>query len=341
MKPPLLLPVPGRAAIAAAPSATVRQVEVVSVGKQDVVVRAGRELLSLSGLRAAKAVSELTPGTTLRLELQPAAGSTRGQGARLLSLGGRMLEPPLAVQVRSAGVESAIPARLEAPVGASRPEASAAKHGGHFDPVRTLAAALGQSGEAPAPRLPVSGPDLATRLLQLIRLVDGAAVDVSMDEALPDDLPAEQRTALTTALADLRALAREPTPGLWRLLLLPFGVPGEVGELRLYLRDDGGSRREGGEDRAAADDAPPRRAVFEFDFSRLGRCQLDALCQGKRFDLVLRTQTPLEPDLRRAIEAVFMAARDAGGLTGELGFRPYELLSLPRPDRAHDHSLTV
>lgn len=209
--------------------------------------------------------------------------------------------------------------------------------GTRSDPVRTLAAALDQGGGGRAPRLATPDAALAARLLQLIRLIDGAAAGASADEAPFGELPAEQRTALS----DLRAVAREPTPGLWRLLLLPFGIPGEVGDLRPYLRDDPAHHGSGQEQAGPDDDASPRRAIFEFDFSRLGRCQLDALCRGRRFDLVLRTQDPLGPDLRREIEAVFTVARDAGGLIGELGFRPYELLALPRPDRSRDHSLTV
>lgn len=264
---------------------------------------------------------ELTAGATVHLEFPAATGSGRGQEARVLALAGRTLDPPLTVQVRPAPDPFPdAPARLAGTTAAPPPEASSPEPGPRPDPVRVFAAVLGQGGAERTPRMPPPDAGLAARLLQLIRLIDGTSADVAADEALPDDLPAEQRTALASALADLRAVAREPAPGLWRLLLLPFGVPGEVGDLRLYLRDDPARQGSGQGQAGSDDDAPPRRAIFEFDFSRLGRCQLDVFCQGRRFDLVLRSQKPLGPELRRGIEALFVTARDAGGLVGELGF---------------------
>jgi hypothetical protein len=74
--------------------------------------------------------------------------------------------------------------------------------------------------------------------------------------------------------------------------------------------------------------------VFEVEFGALGRCQIDVLCQARRFDLLVRTEQPLPPALRREIRELYLAARDAAGLIGTARFRAGQLLALPEPSAA-------
>lgn len=53
------------------------------------------------------------------------------------------------------------------------------------------------------------------------------------------------------------------------------------------------------------------------------------LCQAQRFDLVMRTEQALDPHLRREIRELYVVARDAAGLLGELRFRAGERISYP------------
>jgi hypothetical protein len=110
--------------------------------------------------------------------------------------------------------------------------------------------------------------------------------------------------------------------------------------LKLYLREtmpDAERRPKTGRDRSSGS----RRAVFELEFSHLGRCQLDALCQARRFDLLVRTEAPLDAALQQDIRDLFAAARDVAGLSGQLEFRVADLLALPDPPAPAGRQLTA
>jgi hypothetical protein len=66
----------------------------------------------------------------------------------------------------------------------------------------------------------------------------------------------------------------------------------------------------------------------------LGRCQIDVLCRAERFDLIVRTEEALAPPLCREVRELYVAARDAAGLLGDVRFRPGEWILLPQPGEA-------
>ena len=53
--------------------------------------------------------------------------------------------------------------------------------------------------------------------------------------------------------------------------------------------------------------------------------------QARRFDLLVRIEQPLPPDLRRVIGKLYLAARDVAGLVGEIRFRAGRWVALPEP----------
>jgi hypothetical protein len=91
------------------------------------------------------------------------------------------------------------------------------------------------------------------------------------------------------------------------------------------------ARDEGGKDRQSDPSATARRAVLELEFSHLGRAQIDALCQARRFDLIVRTEQPLDPYLRREVRALHAAACEPAGWVGEVRFGAGEWIALPEP----------
>jgi hypothetical protein len=117
------------------------------------------------------------------------------------------------------------------------------------------------------------------------------------------------------------------------VLLLPLAFEGAP-LLRLHLREDPCEEDSSGTDPDAERSGAARRAVFEVEFGALGRCQIDVLCQARRFDLLVRTEQPLPPALRREIRELYLAARDAAGLIGTARFRAGQLLALPEPSAA-------
>lgn len=230
--------------------------------------------------------------------------------------------------LRAAGLTLQVDTSLDLPAGArlqlslpSEPARfdAALLRAGPLDAVRTLAAWLreqatvAEPAQAGALRLAEPDATLASRLLRLVQLI--APRPASADARQPAN-PAvtEGQTGaarVSAALAELGRMAGEPQNGGWRVLLLPLAFEGAP-LLRLYVREDpcdeDGSGTEHDTDRS-----PARRAVFEVEFGALGRCQIDVLCQARRFDLLVRTEQPLSRDLRREIREVYLAARDARG----------------------------
>jgi hypothetical protein len=218
-------------------------------------------------------------------------------------------------------------------------------------PLRTLVEALtrqssGATGHPSPPEisgLRLAQPDhaLAAQLLRWVQLLRGGATPPEPAGAADAGgaRAGIESGALRTALAELGRHAQEPQAGGWRILLMPLGTAEPV-PLRLYLREarsDPDRRPKPGRDRSSGS----RRAVFELEFSHLGRCQLDALCQARRFDLLVGTEAPLDAALQQDIRALFTAARDVAGLSGQVEFRAAELLKLPDPLASAGRQLTA
>jgi hypothetical protein len=249
--------------------------------------------------------------------------------------------------LRAAGLTLQVDTPLDLPTGArlqlSLPAdptrfGAAPTEAGPLVAVRTLTAWLREQADVTEPaqaaalRLPEPDATLASRLLRLVQLIvsragsadDGRAAEPEVREGQPG------ATRVTAALAELGRVAGEPQHGGWRVLLLPLGFEGAP-LLRLHLREDSYDRDGSGTDDDANRSGAARRAVFEVEFGALGRCQIDALCQARRFDMLVRTEQPLPPELRREIRELYVAARDAAGLVGTFRFRAGPLLALPEP----------
>jgi hypothetical protein len=184
-------------------------------------------------------------------------------------------------------------------------------------------------GGAPPPRLPEADDALAGRLLRLFQLLGNSAAEGThgADKAAGSETDAHD-VAVRQALAALQPAGGDSEAAGWRLWQLPVGAEPSLA-LRLFQRLEPEDQPEPEPEAAGEPVAPTQRVVFEIDFSALGRCQLDALCRGERFDLLVRTERPLDPALQQAIAALYADAKAIAGLTGELAFRPQALLQLP------------
>ncbi len=189
-------------------------------------------------------------------------------------------------------------------------------------------------------RLPAVDHALAARLLRWIEILGGRAgaadPESAGDRGGPDSGP--EAGALRSALSELAQHARTPQAGGWRVLVMPLGIE-DPSALRLYLRDlpDGEHHpRPGRERRPAA-----RRAIFEVELSQLGRCQLDVLCQPRRFDLAVRTDRPLAAAVQADIRGLLAAACELAGVAGKVEFLATELLALPDPLAPAGHVFVV
>jgi len=113
-----------------------------------------------------------------------------------------------------------------------------------------------------------------------------------------------------------RAFNDQPTND-WRTALIPFFNGALLEQLHMHLRGRSvTSDEEGGSDETA-------RFLIDVELSRLGRVQLDGLvkAEGKKFDLIIRTERPFPRLMRRDINRIFVDFTEATGVTGGVVFQ--------------------
>lgn len=229
--------------------------------------------------------ADLTPGTVVALEI---------------------LEPP------------PVPAR---PVPALDP-----RHGGDWPALREMMEVLAGTDPALARTLahavlPQPNRRLTTNLLFFLSALRGGDAGGWLGEATTTALDRGGQGALLNRLIeDFRAIAQqaaEPLPDGWRAYAVPFGEPGQIGRLQLYVRAAGDDE----EQATAARRGAPRRFLVEVSFSQLGPMQLDGLLQARRLDLAVRTLDLLPATLTAELSALFRTSLDATGFTGSIAFQ--------------------
>lgn len=170
-------------------------------------------------------------------------------------------------------------------------------------------------------QLPAPDKFLASRLLGLLTAGTDQQAQ-SAERPLPDQgaLTTTSKDQIQTLVRDLAATASEPLTEGWKSLTLPIGQD-QAQAVCCYFRhnefdpDEEGS--DGGDDRR--EDA--ERAIFDVSLSQLGRCQIDALCQERRFDLLIRTEERLSEADRQDIASLFLSASEIAGMNGDIGFK--------------------
>ncbi|SMF67606.1 hypothetical protein SAMN06265365_12459 [Tistlia consotensis] len=226
--------------------------------------------------------------------------------------------------------------------GTAQPAAAAAKGGGAPAPLARVwpsLTAFAQAFAAPetlplAALLPPGfpprvGPRLALSLLRFVQAAEGPGLLAWIGQPATAALAAAQHgptpERLHEADEELRWLARDP-PGDWRLVLLPLLGQGPPEALRFFLKKRGRPGEDG--------TPPPAHFLCDLSLSRLGALQLEGLLRPARFDLVLRSRRPLGPALQGELTGLFLAASEAGGLSGSFRFQEGEAwhpLPVPQP----------
>ena len=120
---------------------------------------------------------------------------------------------------------------------------------------------------------------------------------------------------------------RPAQPGDWSITVLPYLGLATTKPMRLYRRtpDEEEQSKGGGE-----------RFVIELEMVRLGALQFDGLVRERRFDLVLRSEKPLEDELKQIVERTFRDSLLIAGWSGELNYArsgPIPMIPL-QPDAA-------
>ena len=169
-------------------------------------------------------------------------------------------------------------------------------------------------------QLPTPGKHLASRYLGLLAASGEQTPDGETLSAAQRGGPSViQREQVQTLVRELGGITSEPLADGWKGQTLPLGSD-PAHAVSMYFRDhdldpdDDASGNDG-------DHAETQRAVFDVSFSRLGRCQIDALCQRQRFDLLVRSERAFLADDQQDIAALFNAALEIAGMQGEIGFK--------------------
>lgn len=169
-------------------------------------------------------------------------------------------------------------------------------------------------------KLPMPDRHLAAKLLQLFGLQAAPQLEDTGNTVHDRHGVEPSKThQLQRLLSDMGNAASEPLADGWRSTSLPLG-PDPAQAVMIHHKEHSFDSDSDGNS-PDADEAVAQRAIFDIDFSRLGRCQIDTLCQENRFDLLLRSEKPLGHGLRQEITDLFSSACDIAGLNGEIGYR--------------------
>ncbi len=273
----------------------------------------------------------LTPGQTLGGHVMtPAAGGTPLLATPIGALGLdglsvlprgtavslRILTPP---SLPSGGTPSVSPAAATpaiappSPAGAGWPALDAALetvHGINPAAIRHVMDSV----------LPGFDAGLTSRTLFFLRALGRGNVRDWLGETATEVLKGANPGLLSQLGEEFRQMARstaETERDDWRVVHLPLSSGAEIEPVRLLMR------RHGRERNASGQDDPDTRFVIDVTLSRLGRIQFDGLVRddGKRLDLMVRSDPPLPPALHDKIRALFTRSGETAGLRGEVGFQ--------------------
>ncbi|MBV8168470.1 MAG: hypothetical protein JO021_16870, partial [Alphaproteobacteria bacterium] len=287
---------------------------------------------------AAATTAGATASTTAQTSASPVAStstfsatvvgtSTTGQpillaGQDLLTVRAAPIEPGSTLMLELAG-------RRPAMLAPGLPETQAATPLASVAELAAAAQATGGAAQAAISAvMPQPGPALAAQMAMFLSALQTGDLRAWIGEPARAALDRAGRTTTVSKVeGDLKraaAAAREadaPDPanaaGTWRAQTIPFSNAGAIEPIRLFLHQ---TNPDDGNDAGKKAGGQPTRFLLDLDLSRLGRVQLDGFAQPPRFDLILRTETPLAEPTRLEILQLFANVTSARGLTGSLAF---------------------
>ncbi|CAA7616500.1 conserved hypothetical protein [Magnetospirillum sp. LM-5] len=170
-------------------------------------------------------------------------------------------------------------------------------------------------------------PQVGPRLAANIALFAGAMRSGDVRAVLPDGTTRGLEKAGRKDLAErLKAELEQMAPeggrpvagGEWTAFTLPLLFGQVVDPVQLYVR-----RRQGEDESDPAKGGGGERFLLDFNLSRLGRMQMDGLVRrdDKLFDLIIRTDQPLPPEMRHDILGIFTNAAELVGTKGSVAFQ--------------------
>jgi hypothetical protein len=164
--------------------------------------------------------------------------------------------------------------------------------------------------------LPRIGPHLAVGLAARLKLPsdEPSVASSELKAALARIGRPELAQQLHQEFAELNRALPPPEQG-WRSVILPLVDENRLQQAKLSVRRD--PPKDGADPTAVGS----IHFLLDVELSRLGPLQLDGLIRGKRLDLMLRSQKPLDAPLRQELNEIFQNAQQATGYAGQLFFQ--------------------
>ncbi|MGP1394725.1 MAG: hypothetical protein ACTS3R_04380 [Inquilinaceae bacterium] len=166
--------------------------------------------------------------------------------------------------------------------------------------------------------LPQPGPQMSPGVLFFLSAVRGGDLRTWLGDRASRLLEtAGKGDLIARAGAELGQTGRagpEPMAGEWRSHTVPVLHDGRLTPMHIHIqRSIDGRGQTPGQSRDAE-----QRFVLDLDLSRLGAVQVDGRLRRTRFDLILRSQRALPPEMRSEVSSLFGSVCEASGLTGHL-----------------------
>lgn len=172
-------------------------------------------------------------------------------------------------------------------------------------------------------RIPNTKSDFVNSALFFISALKSGAIRQWLGDRVSTRL--EERASpllqrLSADFSNISALGTDKPDQSWNLYAIPFRHEEELQQARLYVR------REQNKESKNSRQAIGTRFVVEVTLSEMGDMQLDGLVrtQDKNvlFDLIVRSEQPLDNDVQSDISALFSQGAQAVGYAGNVLFQP-------------------
>jgi len=188
--------------------------------------------------------------------------------------------------------------------------------------------------------IPRPGPALTATVMFFLSALRGGDLRSWLGEPQIRTIERTRPNLLGRLNDDFQTLGRiadEPA-GDWRVALIPVNTGEKLEQIRMLMRH-------GGEEEEDEADESKTRFIIDVVLTRMGRVQLDGLVRGngKKLDLILRSETPLAKNMHEDIQKIFRNASETSGLTGGVSFQatPPNFIEIDDPTSNGEMGLIV
>ncbi|MFN3076324.1 MAG: hypothetical protein ABT940_05500 [Alphaproteobacteria bacterium] len=203
------------------------------------------------------------------------------------------------------------------------------------------------AAQALANAIPTLGPRLAASMMTFLgalksgnlRAWPGEATLKALERSGPSGAALARKLAAAVTSGkgeeDSGNGAGHNVSGDWRALSFPFQYAGMVDTVRFAIHPPP-SREDRNASESSSGGDPGTRFLVDVTLSRLGGVQLDGLLRrgDQRFDLIVRSRTPLSSEIQREMAGLFGNSARAMNLVGTLAFQVAENFVKPEMARS-------